>query len=157
MKRVKIAKFDWEHCLCHIRRGASDPLTAFTRTSLATLLRTASIRQDDVFTFLETDNAEEENPKGGYHRQCYQAYTNKSIGDNSAKQRNWCFSSSSIPVTETEKTEAEDELESIETVREKHDDVFPLLTSNYACSVNKSPRKCCIMNHVIKITHTPEH
>ena len=70
LQRVKIAKIDSEHCLCHIRHDITGPLTALTQTSWRTLQHAASIPLDDVFTVPQNSCTDESKPIGAYHRQC---------------------------------------------------------------------------------------
>ena len=61
-------------CLCH-KDGVSGPLSTFTDTSWKTFRQAACAYRDDPYEKLHAtwDNG----PTGGYHRQCYQSYTNK--------------------------------------------------------------------------------
>ena len=71
------------------------PLTAFTKTSWRTLQHAASIRLDDVVTVLQNSCTDEWKPIGAYHRQCYQAYTNKKALEKIQRSRDVSISESS--------------------------------------------------------------
>ena len=116
MQRAKIAKIDSEHCLCHIRHDVTGPLTAFTQTSRRTLQHAASIRLDDVFTVLQNSCTDESKPIGAYHRQCYQAYTNKKALDKLQRSRDVSIYESSS-IAESEDPEAPQAMGSTATVR----------------------------------------
>ena len=53
-------------------------LTVSQQRSWATLPDTAEVRQDDKYPFMRKEGVtREDNPRGYYHRLCYQNYTNK--------------------------------------------------------------------------------
>ena len=66
---------NWTKCLCHIRSEVTGPLSTFTQKSCKTLKASADVRKDFVYAAMA--DYWDEGPNGGYHRQCYQAYTNK--------------------------------------------------------------------------------
>ena len=61
-------------------------LTPFSDKSWSALWRAADVRKDKTFVFLRDGNASRDVPSGGYHRECYQAYTNKKDLDRIGKQ-----------------------------------------------------------------------
>lgn len=68
------SKPNWSKCLCHVRND-NGKLCVFTDKTWNTFESFANQRQDDVFRIME--GCWSEGPKGGYHKRCYQAYTNK--------------------------------------------------------------------------------
>ena len=74
---AKKSRLDWTDCLCHCRDEEVGELTPFTDVSWQSLQRAAEVRRDKVFRFLEGRFAD--GPRGGYHRRCYQSYTNKTL------------------------------------------------------------------------------
>lgn len=65
---------NWNECLCHIT-NCHDKLTRFTEKSWRKFEACSEKRQDE--TWLSMKHHWKNGPKGGYHRQCYQRYTNK--------------------------------------------------------------------------------
>ena len=79
-KCVKRPKLDWNSSLCHFPRP-SEPscgtLCAFSERSWRTLFEAAKVRNDTTLQFLLENGAEQDEPRGFYHRRCYQKYTHK--------------------------------------------------------------------------------
>ena len=74
---AKVRCLDWKSCLCHSQTGSGD-LTTFQTRSWRTLHDSADIRKDDTYMFLRKEGVtRNDNPRGFYHRLCYQNYTNK--------------------------------------------------------------------------------
>ena len=67
---------NWSSCLCHVTSSSSQ-LTPFTAQSWAKLHESAEQRQDAVYDQLK--GHWDDGPAGGYHRECYQSYTNKTL------------------------------------------------------------------------------
>ena len=76
LRPVKTPKLDWNSCLCHFR-DVSGPLTVFRERSWGSLWGAAQGRRDQTVVFLRDSGAVVSTPRGGYHRECYQSYTNK--------------------------------------------------------------------------------
>ena len=114
------------------------PLTAFTQTSWKTLQHAASIRLDDVFTVLQNSYTDESKPIGAYHRQCYQAYTNKKALDKLQRSRDVSISESSS-IIESEDPEAPQAMGSTATVRGTRRLVSPTDIKLY-CFVNREEK-----------------
>ena len=72
----KLRRTDAKGCLCHCR-GASGKLVDFTEANWQTLKNAAEIRRDVVLN--NFSSRFDEGPFGGYHRLCYQKYTNKTL------------------------------------------------------------------------------
>ena len=75
---IASSKSDEKHvnfskCLCH-KDGNIGKLTPFTKISWETFRRAAKERDDSTYKLL--NDVWDHGPKGVYHRQCYQAYTN---------------------------------------------------------------------------------
>ena len=66
---------NWDKCLCHKQGVEANLLTNFSDRSWKKFKESAERRRDDIFEVMR--GKWEEEPKGGYHRQCYQFYTNK--------------------------------------------------------------------------------
>jgi hypothetical protein len=64
----------WDKCLCHVKVDAREKLTDFTDTSWRKFKECSDIRKDEIWLLMK--NYWNEGPKGSYHRQCYQKYTN---------------------------------------------------------------------------------
>ena len=65
-------------CLCHCR-NVTGKLTCFTDASWETFRRNAEVRRDDAYEVLSQHFLAGGGPFGGYHRSCYQTYTNKTL------------------------------------------------------------------------------
>ena len=65
-------------CLCHCR-NVTGKLTCFTDASWETFRRSAEVRRDDAYEVLSQHFSAGGGPFGGYHRSCYQAFTNKTL------------------------------------------------------------------------------
>lgn len=65
---------NWKKCLCHVTE-CSENLTSFTTKSWEKFQKCSQTRQNHIW--LTMMNYWKERPKGEYHRQCYQRYTNK--------------------------------------------------------------------------------
>lgn len=72
-KRPSLQKPNWNKCLCHVRENLEDKLTSFSDKSWEKF-QSCAIRRKDVIWMTMKDYWNE-GPKGGYHRQCYQQYT----------------------------------------------------------------------------------
>ena len=68
---------NWNQCICHKDGESHDyqPLTQITETSWLTLTNAALVRKDHVYDKLQSYFKGE--PRGCYHRNCYQWYTHK--------------------------------------------------------------------------------
>ena len=64
---------NWKKCLCHVAES-SGKLTLFTEKSWEKFEKCSLRRNDHIW--LTMMNHWRGGPKGGYHRQCYQSYTN---------------------------------------------------------------------------------
>ena len=64
---------NWKKCLCHVAES-SGKLTLFTEKSWERFEKCSLRRNDHIW--LTMMNHWRGGPKGGYHRQCYQSYTN---------------------------------------------------------------------------------
>ena len=75
----KVRRLDWQQCLCHgTTTGKSEKLTKFQSQSWLALHNAASVRLDETHAFLRKEGVTcEDEPRGVYHRSCYQNYTNK--------------------------------------------------------------------------------
>ena len=67
---------NWSSCLCHVTSSSSQ-LTPFTAQSWTKLHESAEQRQDAVHDQLKDIGIMVQ--LGGYHRECYQSYTNKTL------------------------------------------------------------------------------
>ena len=76
LPKIPRLDIDWDRCLCHVRQATGN-LTLFTVQSWTKLRESAESRKDCVHDQLKEHW--DEGPKGGHHRQCYQAYTNKTL------------------------------------------------------------------------------
>ena len=65
---------DWKQCLCHVM-SVSGSLIPFTAQSWMKLRESAELCQDAIDRQLKEHW--DEGSAGGYHRPCYQTYTNK--------------------------------------------------------------------------------
>lgn len=65
---------NWDGCLCHVRDDATGSLTRFTDTSWRKFEQCANKRLDQIYSVMK--DHWDDGPKGFYHRQCYQKYTN---------------------------------------------------------------------------------
>lgn len=72
-KGPSLQKPNWHKCLCHVRENLEDKLTSFSDKSWEKF-QSCAIRRKDVIWMTMKDYWNE-GPKGGYHRQCYQQYT----------------------------------------------------------------------------------
>jgi len=63
----------WDECLCHIT-SSNEKLTRFSEKSWKKFKTCSEKREDEIW--LSMKNHWEKGPKGSYHRQCYQRYTN---------------------------------------------------------------------------------
>ena len=68
-----VAEPNWNKCLCHIT-SSHEKLTTFTKKSWGKFETCSERRQDRIWLIM--NNHWKKGPKGGYHRQCYQKYTN---------------------------------------------------------------------------------
>ena len=64
---------NWKKCLCHVAES-SGKFTLFTEKSWEKFEKCSLRRNDHIW--LTMMNHWRGGPKGGYHRQCYQSYTN---------------------------------------------------------------------------------
>ena len=64
---------NWKKCLCHVAES-NGKLTLFTEKSWERFEKCSLRRNDHIW--LTMMNHWRGGPKGGYHRQCYQSYTN---------------------------------------------------------------------------------
>lgn len=74
-RRSSSDKPSWNKCLCHVVDKANGRLTTFTEQSWYTFHKCSNSRRDEIWMIMK--NFWGHGPKGGYHRQCYQKYTNK--------------------------------------------------------------------------------
>ena len=81
-----VQKPNWNWCLCHVKRNVQGKLTSFTHKSWEKF-ESCSTRRRDLIWMIMKDYWNEE-PKGGYHRQCYQEYTD--INKVSKAEQNHC-------------------------------------------------------------------
>lgn len=70
---VSIQKPNWDKCLCHVKENVQDKLTSFTDKSWEKFESCSNRRKDAIWMIMK--DYWKEGPKGGYHRQCYQEYT----------------------------------------------------------------------------------
>ena len=68
-----IQKPNWNRCLCHVKENVQGQLTAFTTKSWEKFESCSTRRRDEIWLIMK--DYWNEGPKGGYHRQCYQEYT----------------------------------------------------------------------------------
>ena len=70
---------DWQSCLCHFPSlGQSEELTKISKRSWESLLNAANVRLDDTYEFPVKEGVEAtDDPRGVFHRSCYQNYTNR--------------------------------------------------------------------------------
>ena len=68
-----IQKPSWNRCLCHVKENVQGQLTAFTTKSWEKFESCSTRRRDEIWLIMK--DYWNEGPKGGYHRQCYQEYT----------------------------------------------------------------------------------
>ncbi|KAL9953557.1 hypothetical protein ACROYT_G040993 [Oculina patagonica] len=78
------SKPNWSKCLCHVRND-NRKLCFFSEKTWRTFEFCANQRQDEVLRVMEGCWSEE--PKGGYHKKCYQAYTNKAHVARAARKK----------------------------------------------------------------------
>lgn len=78
------SKPNWSKCLCHVR-NVNGKLCFFTEKTWRTFEFCANQRQDEVLRVME--GCWSEGPKGGYHKKCYQAYTNKAHVARAARKK----------------------------------------------------------------------
>ena len=72
-KRASVQKPNWNKCLCHVKENVDDKLTSISDKSWDKFQSCATRRKDVIWmTMKDYWNG---GPKGGYHRQCYQEYT----------------------------------------------------------------------------------
>ena len=77
-KCVKHTKLDWKSCLCHFPSEPScGTLCVLSECSWGTLFEVAKVRNDTTLQFLLENGAEQDEPRGFYHRRCCQKYTHK--------------------------------------------------------------------------------
>ena len=86
VRPAKTYKLDWSSCLFHVRNTGSS-LTNFGERSWRTLWRAAEVHRDKTFIFLRDSGADINIPRGAYHRECYQTYTNKKLLERLAANR----------------------------------------------------------------------
>ena len=67
---------NWSSCLCPVTSSSSQ-LTPFTAQSWVKLHESAEQHQDAVYDQLK--GHWDDGPAGGYHRECYQSYTSKTL------------------------------------------------------------------------------
>ena len=72
---------DWDYCLSHtVENASSDPIIQFLHRSWEKLHEVSCVRGDGdpTYEFLcRNRSSSNGSPRGGYHRRCYQDYTNK--------------------------------------------------------------------------------
>ena len=68
-----IQKPNWSKCLCHVKENVEEKLTSFTNKSWRKFEHCSRRRKDAIWTVMK--DYWNEGPKGGYHRRCYQEYT----------------------------------------------------------------------------------
>ena len=72
------SEVDWYNkCLCHCHEDAHGDVTQFTAKSWKALHESAEQRRDQIYEALAPHF--QSGPRGGYHRRCYQTYTNKTF------------------------------------------------------------------------------
>ena len=72
------SEVDWyNQCLCHCHEDAHGDVTQFTAKSWKALHEAAEERRDQIYEALAPNF--QSGPRGGYHRRCYQTYTNKTF------------------------------------------------------------------------------
>lgn len=64
---------NWKGCLCHVT-GSDEKVTPFAEKSWNKFEECAKRRKDHIWVAMNGNW--EQGPKGGYHRRCYQSYTN---------------------------------------------------------------------------------
>ena len=69
------AQPQWNKCLCHVKNNVKGKLTPFTAKSWRTFEESCNKRKDAIWLVMKDNWGD--GPKGGHHRQCYQAYTNR--------------------------------------------------------------------------------
>ena len=88
---AKVRALSWDQCLCHAssrRRSEAEEVIHFQERSWFSLHKAAGVRQDETFEFLRKENVTaEDEPRGVYHRRCYQDYTNKTNLNRVQKRR----------------------------------------------------------------------
>jgi len=83
-KRQSLPSLNWEKCLCR-SESYSGPLVKFSDQSWSTFEKCAKRRRDS--TWRQMEGHWQEGPRGVYHRQCYQVYTDKSKVERAVKQQ----------------------------------------------------------------------
>ena len=77
----KVVCLDWDYCLCHtVKNASSDPIIQFSHRSWEKLHEVSRVTGDGdpTYEFLSRNrSSSDDSPRGGYHRRCYQDYTNK--------------------------------------------------------------------------------
>ena len=68
-----IQKPNWNRCLRHVKENFQGQLTSFTGKSWEKFQSCSTRRRDAIWLIME--DYWNEGPKGGYHWQCYQEYT----------------------------------------------------------------------------------
>lgn len=81
-----VQKLNWNWCLCHVKRNVHGKLTSFTHKSWEKFKSCSNRRRDLIWMIMK--DYWNEGPKGGYHRQCYQEYTD--INKVSKAEQNHC-------------------------------------------------------------------
>lgn len=81
-----VQKPNWNWCLCHVKRNVQGKLTPFTHKSWEKFESCSTRRRDLIWMIMK--DYWNEGPKGGYHRQCYQEYTD--INKVSKAEQNHC-------------------------------------------------------------------
>ena len=81
-----VQKLNWNWCLCHVKRNVHGKLTSFTYKSWEKFKSCSNRRRDLIWMIMK--DYWNEGPKGGYHRQCYQEYTD--INKVSKAEQNHC-------------------------------------------------------------------
>ena len=77
-ERRRRALCEGESCVCHVRESETGNLTYFSESSWPTFVKAARVRRDDMWDALLAEGLDEDSePRGGYHRRCYQSYTHK--------------------------------------------------------------------------------
>lgn len=75
LKRKRNPEDHKQNCLCHILPNVKTKLvTEFTEKSWAKFKKCSELRKDSIW--LSMKDQWQSGPRGGYHRQCYQEYTN---------------------------------------------------------------------------------
>ena len=84
---VKKKKVDAQGCLIHCRDIDAE-VTQLTSKSWEKVSKCGQLLNDDIFHSLSKlkQQSDDISPEGGYHRQCYQRYTNKTLIEKAFKK-----------------------------------------------------------------------